>query len=331
MPCVGASQPLSASLASRQGSGEAYFKDLLPMINMFPTNAVVRGDVLRTLSCLPDSFADLAVADGPYGLGKATWDAAPDYDPAWLREALRVLKPTGTLYAFGRPETVAAHWSSFPAPKRLLTWAVSNRVSPKCKTWQPTSEAIVMISRGQDPFFNRDAVREPYSPDFQRQRGHRRPPTHGRFGNKASIFSDAAGALPRDVIRGPGLSGKVGARESLGHPCQKPLWLLERLIKASCPPTGVVLDLFAGTATTSVAAHSLGRRWLAVDDDPHWCDVALKRLQAAGAETSIVEPPGPQDLWELIAWKAAAEQELVQLREAVAKLTEQAGGSTCNR
>jgi len=127
------------------------------------------------------------------------------------------------------------------------------------------------------------------------------------------------------------LSGKVGARESLGHPCQKPEWLMERLIRASCPPGGLCLDLFAGTATASVAAHRLGRRWIAVENDAHWCQVALDRLRAAGAEASIVEPPGPQDLWDLMSWKARAEQELGQLREAVAKLTEQAGGSTCNR
>jgi site-specific DNA-methyltransferase (adenine-specific) len=294
-----------------------------------PTSAIIRGDVHQTLWTLPTDFADLICADPGYGLGtKGDWDLEPQYDGAWIREALRVLKPDGSLYIFGRPEIIAAHWPAFPGPKRLLTWAVSNRVSPRCRTWQPTTESIVLITKGQNPYFDRDAVREPYGPDFERHRGRRRPATPGRFGNQASTYSDAAGALPRDVIRGPGLSGKVGARESLGHPCQKPLWLLERLIKASCPPGGLVLDLYAGTSTASLAAHKLGRGWIAVESDARWCEVSATRLRAAGAEdATIVVPPSPSDLWDLAAWKAQAQQELVQLREAVAKLTSKANGS----
>ena len=286
-----------------------------------PTNAIVRGDVYRTLASWPDGMADFAVADPAYGMGKADWDQAADYDFAWIREARRVLKPTGTLYIFGRPEVVATNWESFPSPKRLLTWAATNRVVPSVKTWQPTAEAIVMCWKGAAPFFDRDIVREPYSESAKRQRGRRRPPTPGRFGKKASTYSIAEGALPRDVIRGPGLTGRTGAREGLDHPCQKPLWLLDRLIKASCPPSGVVLDLFSGTATASAAAHNLGRKWIAVENDAHWCEVALKRLREAGAtDATIWAPPSPKLPAELLAWKDAVDAELARLQATVAAL-----------
>lgn len=286
------------------------------------TSVVVRSDVLRALACFAGASADEIIADGPYGLGKAHWDAAPDYDHAWLSEVRRVLKPEGTAYIFGPPETIAENWDAFPSPKRLLTWAVSNRVSPSVRTWQPTSESIVMMWKGSAPFFDRESVREPYTESAERQRGGRRPPTPGRFGNQESTYSTAAGALPRDVIRGPGLTGAVGAREALGHNCQKPLWLMERLITASCPTGGLVIDLFAGTATASAAAHKLGRRWIAVEQDEHWCQVALKRLSDAGAaDAMICEPAGPQHLAELLAWKSTASQDLARLQAAVSALT----------
>ena len=262
------------------------------MTTALPINRVVRDDVHHLLGTLGDAVIDLAVADPAYGLRKGEWDAAPDYAPRWIGESLRVLRPGGSCYVFGRPEVVAAHWGVFPSPKRLIFWQVSNRVVPSAKTWQPTTEAIVMCWRGAVPYFDASGIREPYGPDFQRHRGHRRPPTPGRFGRRVTRYSDAEGALPRDVLRGPGLSGQIGARESLGHPAQKPLWLMERLIKASCPPGGLVLDLFAGVATTSVAAHRLGRRWIAVENDAGYCRMAIKRLRAEGASVSTTTGPG---------------------------------------
>lgn len=277
---------------------------------------VSQGDVRQVLASWPNNCADLIIADPAYGLGKADWDIRPDYGQ-WLLDALRVLKTTGTAYIFGLPEVIAAHWTSFPAPKRLLTWAVSNRVSPACKTWQPTQEAIVMLTKDR-PFFDREAVREPFTADYARHKGKTRPATPGRFGSRATSYSSAAGALPRDVLRGPGLSGRVGARESLGHPCQKPLWLMERLIRASAPPDGLVLDLFAGAATASLAAHRLCRHWIAVERDPHWCQVALERLRREGAQASLSVFQDPSQ--ELRAWKVSIEKELAGLKEVVAQL-----------
>jgi site-specific DNA-methyltransferase (adenine-specific) len=285
--------------------------------------------VRRVLASWPDACADLAILDPAYGLGKAHWDAAPDYDAVLLRDVIRILKPEGTAYIFGPPETIARNWAEFPEPKRLLTWAVSNRVSPSVRTWQSTTETIVMCWKGGAPFFDRDAVREPYSESAERQRGRRRPPTPGRFGGTVTTYSTAEGALPRDVLRGPGLTGSTGAREGLGHNCQKPTWLMERLIKASCPTGGLVIDLFAGTATAAASAQRLGRKWIAIENDAHWCDVALKRLHDAGAtDATICEPAGPQQLAELLAWKASAEQELARLQAAVAALTDSTQGSS---
>lgn len=227
----------------------------------------------------------------------ADWDRAPDYGP-WVQAVLRVLKSTGTAYIFGETETVAAHWRAFPAPKRLLTWAISNRVSPKARSWQATTEAIAMLWKGKP-----------------------RPATPGRFGNRATVYSSAAGALPRDMLRGPGLSGKVGAREGLGHPAQKPLWLMERLIKASSPSEGLVLDLFAGTATASVAAHRLGRRWIAVEKNREWTQVSQRRLQREGIEAKIIVHEDQARDWT--SWRGGIEEALGDFQRKIQRLEEQ--------
>jgi SAM-dependent methyltransferase len=70
------------------------------------------------------------------------------------------------------------------------------------------------------------------------------------------------------------------AVERSGYPTQKPVALLERIISASCPPGGLVLDCFAGSGTTAEAAERLGRRWISVDISKYAVHLARKRLIA---------------------------------------------------
>ena len=66
--------------------------------------------------------------------------------------------------------------------------------------------------------------------------------------------------------------------ELLGYPTQKPVALLERIIAASCPPSGLVLDCFLGSGTTAEAAERLGRRWIGIDNGKYAIHLARKRL-----------------------------------------------------
>src|SRR4051812_13178817 len=68
------------------------------------------------------------------------------------------------------------------------------------------------------------------------------------------------------------------ATERIGYPTQKPNALLERIISASCPPGGLVLDCFNGSGTTSEAAERLGRRFIGIDNGKYAIHLARKRL-----------------------------------------------------
>ncbi|MBE3040071.1 MAG: restriction endonuclease [Chloroflexi bacterium] len=70
-----------------------------------------------------------------------------------------------------------------------------------------------------------------------------------------------------------------GSEEGLGYPTQKPLALLERIIKASSNPNDIVLDAFCGCGTAIVAAENLGRQWIGIDVSPTACRVMAKRLR----------------------------------------------------
>jgi len=71
-----------------------------------------------------------------------------------------------------------------------------------------------------------------------------------------------------------------GGKERTGYPTQKPVRLLERIVAASSRPGDLVLDPYAGSGTTGVAAARLGRRWLLVDRNPAAVEIARRRLAA---------------------------------------------------
>ena len=76
-----------------------------------------------------------------------------------------------------------------------------------------------------------------------------------------------------------------GGKEATGYPTQKPLALVERIISASCPPDGVVLDPFCGCATTCVAAEAFGRKWIGIDIAEQAADLVIDRLTNMGLFT----------------------------------------------
>ncbi len=126
--------------------------------------------------------------------------------------------------------------------------------------WPRKHDTILWYAKGDDWVFERDAIdRVPYL-------------APGLVGPDKA----ARGKLPTDVwwmtIVPP------GSAERTGYPTQKPVRLLERIVAASSRPGDLVLDPYAGSGTTGVAASRLGRRWLLVDRNPVAVEIARARL-----------------------------------------------------
>ncbi|MCR5842749.1 MAG: site-specific DNA-methyltransferase [Oscillospiraceae bacterium] len=251
----------------------------------------ILGDCLAVLPMLPRGFADLLIADPPYNLDKDFHgsrfsrmdDAAYEaYTIQWLDAALPCLKPDGSVY-------VCCDWRSGAVIGRVLesrlhvrnriTWQREKGRGAK-KNWKNSMEDIWFATLSEDYSFDADAVRQrrrvlaPY-----REKGQPKDWQETKDGR----FRDTAPSNFWDDISIPYWS----MPENTAHPTQKPEKLMAKLVLASCPKGGTVLDPFLGSGSSAVTAKKLGRHFVGIEQNPRYCVWCEKRLELAESNPGI--------------------------------------------
>jgi len=258
---------------------------------------VVQGDSLDLLSRLPAASVDLVFADPPYHLSnggftcqsgrrarvdKGEWDAsrglAADhaFQRNWLREVQRILKPTGTVWVSGTQHVI---FSIGFAMQELgyhllntITWYKPNAAPHlACRYFTHSTEFLIWAS----PKKRQPLAHTFHYAEMKRENGGKQMrdvwPITSEFevpepGGEPVIWS-----LPT-----PGKLEKTHGR----HPTQKPIALLDRVIRCSTDPGALVLDPFCGSGTTGVAAVALGRRFIGIDAEPEYVELSRARIRA---------------------------------------------------
>jgi len=279
-----------------------------------PLNKIILGDAVKKLRKLPNDSCDVIIIDPPYNIGK---DFGNNYDKkelneyvewskSWINEAIRIMKPMGTMFIYGFSEILAYLSTEIPISKRWIIWHYTNKNVALLNFWQRSHEAIICAWKNK-PIFNRDEIREPYTEGFLNgAAGKVRKGTLGRFSKKGkeTIYNaHERGALPRDVIKVPALAGGAGMierwflcktcddvfepqklkehlkHEVIKHPTQKPRDLTQKLIKSAMPKKGgVVLVPFVGSGSECVVAKELGLSYLGFELNPDYIKIAEKWL-----------------------------------------------------
>lgn len=245
------------------------------------TVSVEQGDCLPLLRALPSASVDLVLTDPPYEIEDLSKHFA---------EMVRVMKSSGSLYIFGDKDMIAEHWfRQVRLPhKTLLAWYYKNSPKPRGR-WRMSMQPVIYGYKDRaSSVFNEDEARVEYLASTKKLHGRVRPST-GRLA-EAKPYDTSKGALPRDVIEHPALLGHL-SKERIGHPDQKPLGLIEKLVRTSSMPGDFVLDPFSGSGTTLVACQRLGREALGFELNPDWVRRIEQRLAdpASGVEDG---PPG---------------------------------------
>lgn len=235
------------------------------------TNCVLfNEDCMETLKRLPDESVQLILIDPPYNLDLAVWDTYQNYiewAAKWLDEAYGVLSKSGNMVIFGGTQFQDAqsgdlieiiyhcrHKTKFRLVNTII-WYYKNGMSAH-RYFVNRHEEVIWLTKTDKYFFDLDAVRVKYNDkDLELAlKDKRLNPDNVRKGKN-----------PTNVWEIGRLNGNS---ERVGHPTQKPLEIIRRLVKALSYPDSIVLDFFAGSGTTGRVCIEEKRNCIMCDKDP---------------------------------------------------------------
>ncbi len=243
-------------------------------------------DGLALLGTLPDASVDCIWTDPPYFLSndgmtcvagkqvsvnKGEWDRGDDleavfeFNRVWLQECYRVLKPAGTIWVSGTHHVyLIVGMAMMQLGFRILNDIVWEKNNPPpnlgCRCFTHSTETILWATKAPK------GSKHKYTFHYQEMK------------------AENGGRQMKTVWR---LSTAGRAEKKFGkHPTQKPVALIDRCLRASTNPGDLVLDPFAGSATTGCAAIALGRRFIGSEIDREYADIGVLRLTAVSGESA---------------------------------------------
>lgn len=265
-------------------AAEDYIKDI---VCSRENGLLFQANCLDWLKCLKDESIDVVFADPPYNIGKTDWDRFESQEQyiqwslTWIREAARVLKPSGVLFICGFSEILAD--LKHPAMRyfqscKWLIWHYRNKANLG-NDWGRSHESILLLRKSIQYTMNIDPIRIPYGQHTLKYPDHPQATTsqYGKGKPNQKLWKpNPLGAKPKDVIEIPTTCNGMG--EKTDHPTQKPEELMRKLLFSSSNRGDIVLDPFSGSGTTVVVAEQLGRRWLGCEINADYNQMAIKRL-----------------------------------------------------
>jgi len=227
------------------------------------TYELINDDCMLRLPAIENESVDLIAIDPPYEIGYAEWDKGMNWD-VLSQEFHRSLKPTGNLVVF-------QGWSNVAETKRILeerfelkNWIAWDRIKGRgAKTnFVSTREDILWFAK------------QPKGYTFNRVWSNT-PKKTGGMGDKngqknralTNVWYDISPIVP-------------WSKERTGHPTQKPLSLMERIVRIWSNPNDLVLDCFMGSGTTGEAALRLDRRFIGIEKNKEYFDKAEVRIRS---------------------------------------------------
>lgn len=235
---------------------------------------IINANFSDIIDSLGAESVDCILTDPPYGETSLPWDKWPD---GWPARVLRLLKPTGSMWVFGSTRMFFEHVSEFAGWKLAqdIVWEKHNGSGFHADRFKRVHENALQFYRADAPW---DGVyKDPqYTPDavarsVRRKKG--RPAHMGNIDASPYFSEDGGPRLMRSVMYCRSEHGRAV------HPTQKPLGIVEPLLLYSCPVGGLVLDIFAGSGTTGVAAQRHGRSAILIEGKPEFADAARDRLE----------------------------------------------------
>jgi len=227
------------------------------------THLLIEGDAFQKIKEIPDSSVDLILTDPPYNLSEystgnmkfdwrneinndvAKWDKVPFNPEKLLKDFIRILKPTGNIFIFTSYNLIGKYHETFDPLFDTFQFMVWHKTNPipniRKSSFLNSCELIVCL-------WNKG-----HTWNFSKQ-------------NEMHNFIESAICMEKERIKEP------------KHPTQKPLSVLEHIIKIASNENDIVFDPFMGVGSTGKAALNLRRRFIGIEFEKEYYEATVKRL-----------------------------------------------------
>lgn len=265
-----------------------FFKEQMPALlkTAVTSSAVLHGDCLDLMKDIETGSIDMILADLPYGTTACKWDTVINLENLWL-EYNRIIKGNGAIILFcQQPFTSALISSNYKMFKYLWYWRKSRPsgfVNAKLKPLKDIEE-IAVFSKGTTA--NKSLKNMPYYPQdlVEVNKKWKRPKTYEsgngvnptRKSNKLERVIQFEG-YPRQVLD----YNKHNGNQL--HETEKPVELIEYLIKTYSKENQIILDNTAGSGTTGIACINTNRNYILMEKEKKYFDVINERIKNLNA------------------------------------------------
>ena len=234
-----------------------------------------KGDCLELMQDIPDKSIDAIICDLPYGTTKCKWDTVIPFEPLW-EQYKRIIKDNGAIVLFGNePFSSILRLSNFEMYKYDWKWIKSKPSGHLNAKKQPMRayEDIIVFYKGQCVYNPQGLI---YG-EFDNNRPSRGNKIKGEytFGIEKDFGKSNAKGYPKNLLE------FANPNNNLLHPTQKPVALLEYLIKAYTNEGETVLDNTFGSCTCGVACVNTNRNFIGIEKDENYFNIGLKRINDA--------------------------------------------------
>ena len=246
-------------------------------------NSIINGDCLDVMKFIPDKSIDSIICDLPYGITACKWDTVIPFEPLW-EQYKRIIKPNGAIALFGsQPFTSALVMSNSKWFKYEWIWHKSKPSGIAGVNYQPmrNHENIIVFGSSKINYYPEKEAREGFTEksitrfnsgkNLGSYRNHRNE-FQGLGLNQLRKIEDKR--YPTTIRKVASVPNRLGTL----HPTQKPVALIEYLIKTYTQEGELILDNTAGSGTLAIAAINTDRRYICIEKDEHYFEVMRDRI-----------------------------------------------------
>jgi site-specific DNA-methyltransferase (adenine-specific) len=242
---------------------------------------LINGDCLEEMKNIESGSVDMILTDPPYGTTACKWDSIIPLEPMW-DQLKRIIKPNGAIVLFGsEPFSSALRVSNIKQFKYDWIWKKTKPTGFSHSKNMPLKdfENIIIFSNGSIGHKHLIKNRMVYNPqgvfDCERKIKRNKKGFSGTMerGSQSNEYIGKFSGFPKMVLE---FNNVISNKTS--HPTQKPVALMEYLIKTYTNEGETVLDFTMGSGTTGVACKNLNREFIGIELDKGYFDIAIKRI-----------------------------------------------------